>query len=344
MPGTMAKIFEKLLKKTVIFFIKILFPKNIQSRSQKNWQAFKRILVFRLDNRLGNSILILSLVQAVKRRAPHIQIDVMMTSRFLEIYQHHPDIHQLIPYDQNSLLSRPWRYLSLLQKLHRSKYEVVFSSSNPNAFSISQAILARLITRKHAVGFDWQYSNRIYTDVVKGNTRIHYAFSQVDLWRYFDPAAEYRWPRLYFTLRKHPPANKLLFWLGATGNKKLPPGLISNMMEIFTELKIQFELAAGPQDRGIIENYTNEIQRQVSIQSGTLHETADYFNNFKVICMPDTGPLHLAAALNIPIIQLFTGSNSTWYAYQGENFFLVEKTLIREPLKTFLYKYFPANI
>ncbi len=340
----MSKIFEKFIKRSIIFFLRFFFPQNSKDRIPADSNSFDRVLVFRLDNRLGNSILILSLVQVIKRRMPKIQVDVMMTSRFLEIYQQHPDIHELIPYDQNYLLSRPWRYLSLLQNLRSRKYDVVFSSSNPNAFSISQAILARLITRKHAVGFNWQHSNRIFTDVVNGNTQIHYAAAQVDLWRYFDPDAEYERPRLYFTLKDLLPVNKLLFWLGATGNKKLPVDLILKLIDIFSGLSIKFELAAGPHDHGLIEVLPDEIQRQVLALSGTLKETATFFKNYKVICTPDTGPLHLAAALNIPLIQVFIGSNSTWYAYRGENFLLIDKTLNTELLKTFLNKYFPANI
>jgi heptosyltransferase-3 len=336
----MSNKFEKYLKKSAIFFLKFFFPRNSQARIPANYNSFDRVLIFRLDNRLGNSILILSLVQAIKRQAPKIQIDVMMTARFLEIYQQHPDIHELIPYDQNYLLSRPWRYLYLLQNLRRRKYDVIFSSSNPNAFSISQALLARLMAPEHAVGFDWQQSSRIYTDVVKGNTQIHYAAAQVDLWRYFDPQAEYERPQLYFSLEGKLPATKLLFWLGATGNKKLPADLILKLIDQFSGLGIHCELAAGPSDRELLAELPAGIQRQVLILTGSLKETAAFFKNYKVICIPDTGPLHLAAALNIPLIQVFTGSNSTWYAYRGEDFLLIDKVPDAETLKAFLYKYF----
>ena len=340
----MSKIFEKFSKRTIIFFLRLFFPQNSQTRIPADYNSFKRVLIFRLDNRLGNSILILSLVQAIKRQVPQVQIDVMMTARFLEIYQQHPAIHELIPYDQNYLLSRPWRYLYLLKNLRHRKYDIVFSSSNPNAFSLSQALLSRLMAAKHAVGFDWQQSSRIYTDVVKGNTQIHYAAAQVDLWRYFDPQAEYERPRLYLDLEDKPPANKLLFWLGATGNKKLPAELISKLIDIFSGLSINYDLAAGPADRGIIEILPSEIQRQVLILTGSVRETAGFFKNYKVICIPDTGPLHLAAALNIPLIQVFCGSNSTWYAYQGEDFLLIDKVADSETIQTFLHKYFPAII
>jgi heptosyltransferase-3 len=340
----MSKTLEKYIKKIIIFFITIIFPARLRPAIQGDWTSFKRILIFRLDNRLGNSILILSLVQAIKRSAPKIQIDVLMTSRFLEIYQHHPDIHELIPYDQYYLLRRPWRYLVLWRNLRRQDYDVVFSSSNPNTLSISQGIMSRLITRKHAVGFDWQQSNRIYTDVVKGNVHIHYAFSQIDLWRYFNPLAGYERPRLYLAVNDCVPANKLLFWLGATGRKKIPADLILKIVAVFSELQIQFTLAAGPDDAQLIRYLPLPIRQQVLVSSGTLKDTATFFKSYKVICMPDTGPMHLAAALDIPLIQVFINSNSTWYAYQGEHFLLIDKNLNAAVLKNFLHKYFPVHV
>lgn len=331
---------EKFFKRILLFFIRIFFPPPSLTAKNKNWHSFKRALVFRLDNRLGNSILILSLVQSIKRSAPHIQVDVMMTSRFLEIYNNHPDIHEVIPYDQEYLFRKPWRFISLLKNLRRREYDLVFSSSNPNTLSVSQAVFARLITRAHAVGFNWKESDRIYTAVVKGNTRCHYAFTQIDLWRFFHPEAKDEWPQLFFSKAPYLPQNRVLFWVGATGNKKLPGHLISKLIHIFTELKIQFDLAAGPGDRKVIQNLPESVQQQVVLLAGSLSETASFFKNYKVICIPDTGPMHLAAALNIPLIQIFVNSNVEWYAYQGEHYFLINRDFETEPLQLFLHKYF----
>jgi len=340
----MSKAVEKFIKKVIILFISIVLPTRSRAAQQVVWSSFKRILIFRLDSRLGNSILILSLAQAIKRSAPDIEIDVLMTSQFIEIYHRHPDIHAVIPYDQDYMLRRPWRYLVLWNTLRRSNYDVVFSSSNPNTLSVSQAIFARLISRKHSVGFDWQQSHRIYTEVVKGNTQISYADAQVDLWRHFNPAAEYGRPRLFLLETRPVPADQLLFWLGATGQKKIPADLVRQLISIFSEQAVPWVPAVGPDDNEIIEILSPEIRPQVRILRGSLKETALFFIGFKVICMPDTGPLHLAAALDIPLIQVFVNSNSVWYSYQGEQFFLIDKSLDTAALKKFLQKYFPTSI
>ncbi|KAF5438030.1 hypothetical protein C5S35_01030, partial [Candidatus Methanophagaceae archaeon] len=49
------KKLEKLLKKFLVLLIRLLLPGNNQKEENDDWPNFKRILVFRLDNRLGNS-------------------------------------------------------------------------------------------------------------------------------------------------------------------------------------------------------------------------------------------------------------------------------------------------
>ena len=96
------KKLEKWLKQFLIFLIKILLPGKNNNKIKDHWHKFKRIHVFRLDNRFGNSILILSLVQSIKKSLPDVCLDVLMTSSYLELYQNHPAVQNTIPYD-------PWK-------------------------------------------------------------------------------------------------------------------------------------------------------------------------------------------------------------------------------------------
>ena len=121
------KKFEKWLKKFLVVLIRLLVPGPNRKDDSNDWPNYKRILVFRLDNRLGNSILILSLVQTIKKSLPHVCLDVLMTSSYVELYQNHPDIQNIIPYDQKYLFRNPFRFLSLINHLRKNKYDAVFS-------------------------------------------------------------------------------------------------------------------------------------------------------------------------------------------------------------------------
>ncbi len=333
------KKLEKWLKQFLIFLIKILLPGKKNNKIKDDWHNFKRVLVFRLDNRFGNSILILSLVQSIKKSLPDVCLDVLMTSSYLELYQNHPAIQNIIPYDQKHLFRNPLRFLFLVNHLRKNNYDAVFSSNNPDAFSVSQAIFNRLVTQNRSVGFKWKESARLYSDVVPGNTNIHYAQAQYDLWCHFDKNAKYSPPKLYFLNEdKFTPGCSLLIWLGATGNKILNEELVKSIIRVVEELDIDFTLAAGPHDQHILDLYSKPWRDDIRILNLDLRGIAEYFMKFKCICMPDTGPMHLVAALGIPLVQVFVDSNIKQYGYRGPNKYIIHKEIDADSLKQFVRK------
>lgn len=338
------KKLEKWLKKFLIFLIKVLLPGNSKKEDKNEWPDFKRVLVFRLDNRLGNSILILSLVQSIKKSLPNVCIDVLMTSSYVELYQNHPAIQNVIPYDQKHLFRNPLRFLFLINQLRKNKYDAVFSSNNPDTFSVSQAIFNRLVTKNRSVGFKWKDSERLYNDVVTGNTTIHYSEAQFDLWCYFDKDAEYKPPKLYFvghenSYSDHP----ILIWLGATGNKFLNEDLVNSIILIFEKLGIGFDLAVGPYDQHVTDLYTQPWRENIRILNLDLSEISKYFMSYKCIIMPDTGPMHLVAALDIPLVQVFVDSNLKQYGYTGSNKFIIDKKLEADTFQQFIKEQLDMN-
>ena len=331
------KKLEKWLKNIFIFLFRLLAPKIDKSKINADWKEFQRILIFRLDNRLGNSILILSLIQSIRKSMPLVTVDVLMTVSYTDLYKNHPDISSIIPYDQKYLFHNPFRFIILIRRLRKNNYDAVFSSSNPDSLSVSQAIFCRLVTSGHSIGFDWKDSGLIYSDVVKGDTHIHYARVQVDLWKYFDKKAAYCPPKLFFLEKSVPKTeNSLLIWLGATGNKIVGEELIQTLLRICEELKIDYILAAGPHDRHIVDRYSVELRKRIQSMDLNLTVIGEFFTKFRLICMPDTGPMHLVAALGLPLIQIFVHSNVEQYSYRGKDRYLIDKEIDEDSLRHFM--------
>jgi ADP-heptose:LPS heptosyltransferase len=329
---------EKILKKITLKIIGPFFKKSSNYSNKKDWRNFKRVLVFRLDNKLGNAILLLPLIQSIKHSIPEIEIDVMYSSSYTQIFENHPDIHSTIIYDQKYLLKNPYRYLGLIKQLRKNKYDVVFSSTNSNSFSVSQALFAGLLKSEYTVGFDWKESSELYSETVKGNTNIHYADAQVDLWRYFYKNAPGKNPKIYFVPQSISKSDgkKVLFWFGATGNKILPRDLFEDIFSFLKANNITYQLAAGPHDEHLIKHYPSLKNESIKFLKGSLKDTAKYFKQFPVILIPDTGPTHLAVALGVPTVQIFVNSNPVWYAYRGKNLFLIDKKFIQEDFLHFV--------
>ncbi len=328
------KKLEKLLKRFLLLIIKILFPARKGNNSPADWKSFERVLVFRLDNRLGNAILILPLVQAIKKSVPSVQTDVLMSAAFCQVYDQHPDITEVIPYDQAELLKKPWHFIGLILRLRKKKYDVVLSSTNADTLSVSQALFSRMLKATFTVGFQWKDSEQFYTHTVKGNNTIYYGDAQTDLWRLFDPQAPAMMPRVYFAGgRKIRKKDEVLLWLGATKRKILPAQRVAELIAFFDENNINYRVAAGPADRELHKLYRDVLPLRPEYLQGSLRDTAEFFLQFRMIFIPDTGPMHLAVALEIPTVQLFHQSDSRVYACRSEYTFLIEDEFNAEELK-----------
>jgi ADP-heptose:LPS heptosyltransferase len=276
-------------------------------------------------------------VQAIKDSLPDVSIDVMMTLSYKVLYNNHPAISSVIPYNQKYLFHNPLRFLSLIKKNRRNNYDAVFSSNNPDAFSVSQAILCRLIAKNRSVGFAHENSPRFYSDIVKGNANIHYSQSQYDLWRHFDEDARYFSPKVYFVKNNYrPPSRAVLLWLGATGDKIIPESLLISIMQELKQHSIMYHMAVGPHDQKITEVYQKSWKNEIQTIDLDLMELGRYFLDYKCIIMPDTGPMHLVAALSIALIQVFVNSDMTQYGYTGSDRYIINQDLHVESLLKFI--------
>ncbi len=323
-------IFKRALKKVLL---KIL-PKKSKALPQLN--KIEKVLIFRLDQRIGNGILLLPTLRAIRATKPELEIHLLIHFPVADLLKVVAEniVDKTYPYNQPLLMRRPWRYLQLLRSLKKERYDIVFTTHNPDNFSLSQAIFGRLCKPRWLIGFDARESAPFYDIAVKSSTEKHYADAMIDLWRVINPAAELRLGALEIPvhlkakmLNELPELAKggILIWLGATGKKALPAGLITTIYEQsrkYTDSSIHF--AAGPADEALLQNYPDWLREKTFIWRGSLIETAAFFSLFNAFISGDTGPMHLAVALGLPTLSIFVNSNIHQYGYHdGEKFLAI---------------------
>ncbi|MFQ5584554.1 MAG: glycosyltransferase family 9 protein [Calditrichia bacterium] len=288
-----------------------------------------KILVFRLDERIGNGIMLLPLLRAIRTSRPDSEIQLLIHHPVAELFAITTRglITRFWPYDQPYLMRRPWKMLNLFFKLRKEKFDVVITSHNPDNFSFSQALLGKWCHAKRFVGFNWKNSARYYDIAVPPDLTKHYADAMFDLWRFFDPEIVSRWGGLHIpesikqdVQMKYPYAREgdTLIWLGAGkgGKKAIPDHLVKHIYEFIGSIssgKIVF--ATGPADVEQLENYSVEVREKIIIWKENLLKTAAFFSCFKLFISGDTGPLHLAAALNLATLGIFLHTDMKRYGY-----------------------------
>ena len=130
----------------------------------------RRILVIRLDL-IGDLVLSLTLVRALKRTYPDAEIDLLAIPASAPIVSNEPDINEIITYNPNiwrrpQALLKPgnWRELrALRQRLTDKHYDLAVSVSGPWA-----AVMAVLSGTPRRLGFARESYPGFITDNVRG--------------------------------------------------------------------------------------------------------------------------------------------------------------------------------
>src|SRR5215467_8812291 len=130
----------------------------------------QHILVIRLDL-IGDLVLSLTVVQALKRTYPNAEIDLLATPTSSNIIQHDPRLNEIITYNPN-IWRRPkalfqlrnWRDAqTLLHRLHARHYDLAVSIYGQWA-----GVLAVLSGAQRRVGFGRESYPGLMTDSVPG--------------------------------------------------------------------------------------------------------------------------------------------------------------------------------
>lgn len=340
-------------KKILNYFFRFLFRRKKNTRVERD--NFGKILVLRLDQRVGNGILLLPLLSAIRDSLPNVELHLVLHYPVAELIRRFSPglVDQFWEYHQAAFFRNPFYFLQWLLRLRKERFDLIISSHNPNNFSLSQALLGRWAKPEVLIGFRWKDSPDYYDLAIPSSTEKHYSEAHLDLWRAIYPEAEFRRGELrvpesliedsFARWGLERPEKSALFWLGATGDKVLPEEVILLVYEqISQHTDFDLQLALGPADRFIYQRLPVQLREQTLIWENALTETAIFFSGFRFFISGDTGPMHLAVALGIPNVSIFNQENYHQYGYDdGKLHFAVrysgtrkDLVLIQETIKT----------
>lgn len=124
-----------------------------------------RILVVRLDERLGNVILMTPVLLALRSLYPQAHIDVVVARRAVPILQNHDALRQVLSFDKRVLLG-PTGILGTLLTLRRSRYDLAIDGANPTCPSLTHALMVRFCGAAHTLGYGHGLIGRLFTHPV----------------------------------------------------------------------------------------------------------------------------------------------------------------------------------
>lgn len=284
-----------------------------------------RILVCRLNKRLGNVIFLTPLLASLAASFPKAKIDVLLLDpQHADLLRGLPGIDKIwAPQAKPGLY--PLRFINLIRSMRRRGYDLAI---DPNAMSVSNRIGVLLSGAKKRLGFasEDQWLHLDYSAPFPKNIR-HQALQALALFKNgltrFTPTlvAQYKIApnaqarqaaALYWrnAFKGVPPSGPVVgFFIQATGAKQLP-------LEWWHKWLTTLEAQPGTPTLiqllppGDAPALTPEL---ASLRISALDELAATLAHLDAFVAADSGPMHLAAAAGVPTLGLFRATAAESY-------------------------------
>lgn len=300
-----------------------------------DWSSVHKVLLVRLRS-IGDTVLMTPCLAALKTWRPDLKVDVLSESLAAPLLDGHPLIDQLVLAPKSSA-SR----LGLIRQLRKNPPDVAFNLHGGS----TGAILSSLSGAKHSLGYEglacsWILSDRAPApDRILDKTKIHSVEQQLALLRWSGVRVSGSRPSL--KLQVSPSArDRVIQKLAALGlsisNSSsrvgfacLAPGAALESKrwhaEGFAEVadylnrrwSLRSVIVAGPGQEPLASRVKNATKTRPAIISGlSLKELEALIDMSFLFVGNDSGPMHIAAAFDRPIVVAWGSSDSdVWHPW-----------------------------
>lgn len=325
---------------TIGYFLKkILFFLKKKGRDRVN-----RILICKLDH-AGDLLLATPAIRSIRERFPQAHVTFVVGPWAKNIVEGEDYIDETISYraywhdrSKNRRLNIH-ESIDLIKNLRQGKYDIFFDLKG-DLFAIIIAALSGIPRR---IGYGWAGGGFLLTDEVKTTIHKHQVEILMDAARTIGIAPDT--PEVYmsisendkkyaYTLLKERGWEESLLTLGfhvgsGCPSKNWPIEYYADLMErLARDIKVQIVLVGGADDMVL----TGRLEERLSFKpiniagKATFKQTAAAIKRCAVFIGNDSGPVHMAAAVGIPTIVIFSAANDwcRWKPY-GDNVAVVYK-------------------
>ena len=279
---------------------------------------FMKIAIVKLSA-LGDIVHAMIVLQFIKKYNQAIEIDWLVEEGYKELLEPHPDINKVLVVNMKKVKKKKSPYL-LYKELRRVRqfgpYDLVIDMQS----LIKSAIISRFIPSKLTLGFDKSSAREGLASIFYNKT-FKFAYDKNVIERNFElikfalnlpfklEEVKYKLPFLYFQKKHLNPAlsnikKNIVLIPGASFSSKCYP------KERFVELTRQIDanyiiIWGNDREKIIADEIKYQSQHVVVMHKLSLDALISLINQVDLVIGSDTGPTHMAWALNIPSITLF---------------------------------------
>ncbi len=286
----------------------------------------KRILVVHTGGGLGDVLLSTPVLDALHGAWPEVEIDFLARSGTASVLEEHPAVHHLLrmPQAAPTLGELP----SWVARLRRGRYQaaLVLWSRTALAWMLLLAGIPIRVGQDSRFSYSWLYTHKVRVRSEHGDTSSHWSEILLDYARAlgvrpedFGPARpRFLVPNLARNraeelLGELPPGDGPIVGLHPSKGLPLPPGrwpvdvFAGWARALHRDLKARLVLTGGPDEVDLV----GSVARLAEVDSLNLAGRTDLptlaavASRCEVFVCPDSGPMHLAAAMGVPTVGVY---------------------------------------
>ncbi|HME87543.1 MAG TPA: glycosyltransferase family 9 protein [Candidatus Nanoarchaeia archaeon] len=288
----------------------------------------KKILVFKIGA-LGDVLMSTPLVRQLRENFPKAEI-VYYVGKYAEpILRGNKNITRIETFDQNLFFRKNiFKAASLRNRITKENFDVAFVLDKHGIFGL----FMKLCNIPVRVGFDRNGSGRFYTHKIVYQQAQHEITYYLSLLESFGVKPDYKDTDMDLSLSKKDTAfadsffsqNKLTgktigMLVGGGGDNPGESGSIRRWsthkyIELIQELSKNYKivLLGGPKDKELNEDVMKYLKNANIINAAgdaNISQSTAIMKKCAVIVTHDSGPMHIAAAVNKKIVSLFGPTN-----------------------------------
>ena len=277
--------------------------------------AGHHFLIVRLGS-LGDVIHGIPVAAALRRTYPHARIDWRVDPRYGELLQFVECLDRRIPFDPRDLMRRGAGAWVALGALRRIRYDAVIDLQG----LLKSAIVSRLVHAQKTVGFPRGHlreplARLFYSDTRDPGAAAHVLDKKLSLLEALgvsDRAVRFpisipRTPAAAFVRERVGGDYAILNPGAAWPNKRWPPDRFGAVAtSIYKESGVRSIVLWGPGEEALAQAVSSSSQGCAeAAPATTIADLVGIVRAARLMVSGDTGPVHIAGALGIPVVALF---------------------------------------
>ncbi|HWQ61560.1 MAG TPA: lipopolysaccharide heptosyltransferase II [Negativicutes bacterium] len=305
---------------------------------------YNRILVINLMH-IGDLLLVTPVLRTLRSNFPAAHIALLADAKIADLVKYNKNIDRLIAIDKKGYHDKLWNYIKLIREIRQEKYDLVINLHRSERASF----LAGLSGAGKIVGYS-TFGPHIFFDKVLENRKRekHQVEAHFDVLRetlgittiddrgiemWLDDAAEAEAGRIWAEAFGAGELKVVGLNSGASWpTKRWPKEYFAALADRLLDLGYGVAYFGGTMDeelvretRGLMKNSTHA---RLAVFTGRVNllVLAALFKKCAALVTNDSGPMHVAVAMDVPLVSIFGASPVTGFSPYNEKSVVIKTT------------------